>query len=161
MKEMDNYGLKLCQFQAELFQKSVDETKCSSKIFIRRFMLSEVAKRMDKVGFLHNITDTVDAFIEIEEQFGASNYGIVKFEEEELYWIGYIYRYWSYITGMSSKQLYRLIKPEELKKVYFPYHSLDPALAIERIKEAKQMTDEDDIKRGVAILRKIRNNRKG
>ena len=28
-------------------------------------------------------------------------------------------------------------------------------------KEAKQMTEEDDIKRGVAILRKIRNNRKG
>lgn len=161
MKEMDNYGLKLCQFQAELFQKSIGETKCSSKIFIRRFMLSDVAKRMDKVGFLYNVTDTVDAFIEIENQFGASDYGIVKFEEEELYWIGYIYRYWSYITGMSSKQLYRLVKPEELKKVYFPYHSLDPALAIERIKEAKQMTEENDIKRGVAILRKIRNNRKG
>lgn len=161
MKEMDNYGLKLCQFQAELFQKSIDETKCSSKIFIRRFMLSDIAKRMDKIGFLYNVTDTVDAFMEIENQFGASDYGIVKFEEEELYWIGYIYRYWSYITGMSSKQLYRLVKPEELKKVYFPYHSLDPALAIERIKEAKQMTEEDDIKRGVAILRKIRNNRKG
>ena len=124
-------------------------------------MLSDIAKRMDKIGFLYNVTDTVDAFMEIENQFGASDYGIVKFEEEELYWIGYIYRYWSYITGMSSKQLYRLVKPEELKKVYFPYHSLDPALAIERIKEAKQMTEEDDIKRGVAILRKIRNNRKG
>lgn len=161
MKEMDNYGLKLCQFQAELFQKSINETKCSSKIFIRRFMLSDIAKRMDKIGFLYNVTDTVDAFMEIENQFGASDYGIVKFEEEELYWIGYIYRYWAYITGMSSKQLYRLVKPEELKKVYFPYHSLDPALAIERIKEAKQMTEEDDIKRGVAILRKIRNNRKG
>lgn len=161
MKEMDNYGLKLCQFQAELFQKSINETKCSSKIFIRRFMLSDIAKRMDKVGFLYSVTDTIDAFIEIETQFGASDYGTQKFEEEELYWIGYIYRYWSYIAGMSSKQLYRLVKPEELKKVYFPYHSFDPALAIERIKEAKQMTEEDDIKRGVTILRKIRNNRKG
>ncbi|MBQ8847276.1 MAG: hypothetical protein IJ006_09055 [Lachnospiraceae bacterium] len=73
-----------------------------------------------------------------------------------MYWTGYLYRYWAYISGMSSKQLYRIIKPEELEKLYYQYNSHDPEQAIERIKEAKGLTEEDQIKRGVEILRRIR-----
>lgn len=156
MRKMDNYGLKLCKFQAELFQNSIDQTACSSMIFIRRFMLSDLAKRMDGYGFLFDATDITDALREIEIQYGPSDYGQIKFGKEELYWTGYIYRYWSYLTGKSSKQIYRIIKPEELRKLYFPYHSLDPEQVIERIKESKGITEEDDIKRGVEILRKVR-----
>lgn len=159
MRRMDTYGLKLCKFQAELFQKSIEETACSSGIFVRRFMLSELAKRMDKDGFLFETTDVADALDEIEIEFGASDYGKIKFGREELYWTGYIYRYWSYISGKSSKQLYRIVKPDELRKLYFAYHSLDPEQAIERIKESKGIGEEDDIKRGVEIMRKVRKRR--
>lgn len=55
-------------------------------------------RRMDKDGFLFDAIDVTDALREIEYQFGTSDYGTVKFGEEELYWMGYIYRYWSYIT---------------------------------------------------------------
>lgn len=157
MRKMDNYGLKLCNFQAELFQKSLTQTECSSKIFIRRFMLSDLAKRMDTDGFLFNSMDVNDALYELEREFGPSDYGNIKFGGEEIYWTGYIYRYWAYTSRKSSKQLYRLVKPDELQELYFPYHSLDPELAIERIKEAKNISDLDEIKRGVEILRKIRN----
>ena len=160
MREMDNYGLKLCKFQAELFQRSIDEMDCSSKIFIRRFMFSDLAKRMDKNGFLYNAIDVTDALYEIEYQFGPSVYGTVKFEKEELYWMGYIYRYWSYITEKKSKQIYKIVNPEEMKKLYFPYHSLDPQQAIERIQESKGIVLEDDIKRGVEILRRVRERRR-
>ena len=101
MREMDNYGLKLCKFQAEVFQKSIDEMDCSSRIFVRRFMLSDLAKRMDKDGFLFDAIDVIDALREINSQFGTSDYGTVKYRKEELYWTGYIYRYWSYITGKN------------------------------------------------------------
>ena len=47
MKKMDEYGKKLCSFQAELFKESVVQQACSSKIFIRRFMKSELAERID------------------------------------------------------------------------------------------------------------------
>ena len=50
MKEMDSYGLKLCKFQAELFERSINAAECSSAIFIRRFMLSDLAKRFDAVS---------------------------------------------------------------------------------------------------------------
>ncbi|MBQ7359534.1 MAG: antitoxin [Lachnospiraceae bacterium] len=161
MKKMDSYGLKLCQFQAQIFQESIEEAECSSMIFIRRFMLSDLAKRMDKEGFLFLAVDVKDALTEIEVEYGPSAYGKEKFGNEEIYWTGYIYRYWAYITGLSSKQIYKIVKPDELRELYFPYHSLDPEQAIERIKEAKGMTEEDQIKKGVEILRRVRARRAG
>ena len=160
MRKMDHDGLKLCKFQAELFQNSIEEAECSSKVFIRRFMHSYFVRRMDGSGFLYETTSISDAFDEIENQYGSSDYGQEKFSREELYWMGYIYRYWSYITGSSSKQIYRIVKPEELKKMYYPYHSLDPEQVIDRIKEAKGIVPCHDIQRGVEVLRKIRERRK-
>lgn len=163
MKEIDSLGLKMCRYQAALFDASLPYTNCSSKIFIRRFMNSELAKRMDSNGILFDSLDITDAIREIELQYGVSSYGTERFGAEELHWIGYIYRYWAYISGMSSRQIYRIMKPEQLRKLYFPYHSLDPLQAIERIMEeteAGEQEDITDIARGVAALRKVRNKRK-
>lgn len=156
MRKMDHYGLKLCQFQAQLFQNSIEETECSSGIFVRRFMHSDLAKRMDTDGFLFDAIDLEDALSEIQIEFGKSDYGKIKYGSEELYWAGYIYRYWSYINEKSSKQIYKIIKPDELCKLYFPYHSLDPEQVIERIKESKGIKEENDIQRGVEVMRKVR-----
>lgn len=156
MREFDSYGLKLCEFQANLFEKSVEKTECSSPIFLRRFMKSNLAERMDGDGFLFEAIDDNGALIEIECEFGKSNYGKTKFSENEMYWIGYIYRYWAYIREISSKKVYHMVKPDELRKLYFPYHSLDPLQAIERIEESKELRDEDMIKKGTVILRNVR-----
>lgn len=53
-----------------------------------------------------------------------------RYSANELYWIGYLYRYWAYTRECGSKSVYKIIKPGDLKKLYFPYHSLDPAQAI-------------------------------
>ena len=160
MKRIDTYGLKLCAFQAELFKNSAVKEACSSRIFIRRFMNSDLAARMDSPGFYFEATSIPDAFEEINLQYGKTDYGQTKYSPEELYWMGYLYRYWAYISGMSSRQLYKKAKPEELKSLYFPYHSLDPEQAIERILEAKGIGQENDIARGVDIMRRVRNRRK-
>lgn len=159
MKKMDTYGLRLCKYQAELFEKSIDKTKCGSKIFIRRFMHSDYAKRMDMAGFLYGSEDVDNAFIDIELEYGASDYGKEKMDREAIYWTGYIYRYWTYISGKSSKQIYKMVKPDELSKLYYPYHSLDPEAVIERIREAKGIVDETDISRGVEVMRRVRARR--
>lgn len=162
MKKMDSLGLKMCSYQAMLFEKSIDGTDCSSKIFIRRFMNSKLAKRMDSEGFMFESLDIADAIKEIEAQYGESFYGMEKFNVEELHWIGYIYRYWAYISGKSSKQIYKIMKPEQLKKLYLPYHSLDPLQAIDRIideSESESSEEIDDISRGVIALRKVRNRK--
>ncbi len=156
MREIDSYGLKLCEFQANLFEKSIEEAECSSPVFLRRFMNSELAERMDGDGFLFEAIDDNGALLEIETEFGKSDYGKTKYGSNEMYWIGYIYRYWAYIRGISSKRLYHIVKPAELRKLFFPYHSLDPKQAIERIEESKGLRDEDMIARGVVILRNVR-----
>ena len=156
MKNMDGYGLKICTFQAELFEKSIDRLECSSKIFIRRFMYSDLAARIDSKGFFYESTGITDAFDEIDRQYGKSAYGQLKYGTEEMYWIGYMYRYWAYTYEKSSKQLFKLIKPEELRSLYSPYHSLDPSQAIERILEARGVDERDQIARGVEIMRRVR-----
>ena len=163
MRKMDSLGLKICSYPANLFEASLKYTDCSTKIFIRRFMNSELAQRMDKDAFVFDSIDVRDAIDEIEKQYGASSYGVEKFSQEEMHWIGYIYRYWAYISGQSSGQLYKKIKPDYLRKIYFPYHSLDPYQAIERIAEENDIqieNDYGDIARGVVILRKVRNKSK-
>ena len=162
MKKFDDVALRLCKIQAEIFEKSLTKLNCSSLIFIRRFMYSQLACRMDSDGFIFEACDVNDAIDEINGEFGDSNYGIVKYSESELYWIGYIYRYWAYTYQMSSKQVYRIVKPKELQKLYFPYHSLDPAQAIERILEAKGMKDQDEdmISKGVQVMRRILKEKK-
>ncbi len=52
MREIDHDGLMLCNIQGEMFRKSAERASCSSPIFIRRFMNSNVAKRMDATSFL-------------------------------------------------------------------------------------------------------------
>ena len=163
MREMDSLGLKMCSYQAELFEASLKETECSSKIFIRRFMNSDLARRMDNDAFAFDATSINDAINEVEEQYGESAYGKDKFDIEEMHWIGYIYRYWSYITKKPSSQIYKIAKPEYLRKLYFPYHSMDPYQAIDRMSEELGVSLEEDIydiARGVVILRKVRSKSK-
>lgn len=161
MREFDESGLRLSKYQGELFEESLIKTQCSSPVFLRRFMYSKTAERMDKEGFLFEAFSVSDAIEEINNEYGKSNYGQIKYTREELYWMGYIYRYWAYTCKVSSKSIYRIIKPEELRKLYFPYHSLDPVQVIERIKESKGILEQDYTQRGVEILKKIRNNKIG
>ena len=155
MNSFDDIGLKLCRFQGNLFSLSAEKVACSSAVFIRRFMNSAYAARLDHNGIISEILNEESAFEEVEAEYGRSSYGSEMYRTEELYWIGYIYRYWCYTKGKSSKEVYKVIKPSELKGLYLPYHSLDPAQAIERILEAKGLSEEDYTKRGVEIMRRI------
>lgn len=89
--------------------------------------------------FLQTNIQAKDILNMIEEEYGASKYGSVKYNLNELYWIGYLYRYFSYTYNMSSIQVYKIVKPKELRGLYLPYHTLDPSQAIERILGSKNL----------------------
>ena len=156
MRKINDYELKSCSFQAKVFEKSLLETQSSSEIFIRRFMYSEFASRLDKGNFICESYSVHQVFKEIEKQFGETDYGKKQYTKDELHWIGYIYRYWVCATGEKSKSVYKIIKPKELRKLYVPYHTLDPTQAVNRILETKDNVDVYDIDKGVAILREVR-----
>lgn len=99
-----------------------------------------------------------DILSSVDEEYGISQYGSVKFTKNELYWIGYIYRYYAYTYQILSRQAYKIVKPKELRELFLAYHTMDPKQAIERILEAKKYPTcmDKEISRQYKIIRKIR-----
>lgn len=157
-KKIDHDGLILCDIQARAFELTLKMQDSSSEIFMRRFMHSEIARRMDRPGFLDTNLQARDLLILLDEEYGRSTYGSVRYSADELFWIGYLYRYFSYTYDKSSVWVYNLVKPKELRGLYPAYHTLDPSQAIERILEAKGLLlDEDaELQRQFEIYKRIR-----
>lgn len=161
MRKIDKDGLLLCDMQGKTFELSVTAQDNSSEIFIRRFMNSEVAKQLDNMAVLQSNIQAADILSLIDEEYGKSNYGSVKYTPNELYWIGYLYRYFAYTYDKTSVQVYKIIKPKELRGLFLPYHTMDPAQAIDRILEAKGLANDsvDEEKRQFLIYKRIRENK--
>jgi len=140
MIKIDRDGLTLCKLQGELFENSIKYVNQSSSIFIRRFMNSNIARTFDSKDILNDTKPFEMIYEIIDDEFGKSEYGSKKFGSESLFWIGYIYRYFSYTYNLSSKQVYKMIKPDELNERYYVYHTFDPAFAIERMLEEKNIS---------------------
>lgn len=157
MRDMDKDGLILCELQAKAFELSATYMTCSSRIFIRRYMNSNVVKTLDNGEILQSNLDEKDILAQINEEYGVSEYGKIKYQKNELYWIGYIYRYYTYVHDISSKKAYKEVKPDELKNLFLPYHTLSPMQAIERIIESKDANiDETELERQYRVFKKNR-----
>ncbi len=158
MKKIDKDGLLLCDIQAKAFELSITEQDTSSEIFIRRFMYSEVAKQLDNAAVLQSNIQARDLLSLLDEEYGKSDYGSVKYTTNELYWIGYLYRYFAYTYDKTSVQVYKIVKPKELRGLFLPYHTMDPSQAIDRILEAKGLVTDsiDEEKRQFEIYKRIR-----
>ena len=87
--------------------------------FIRRFMRSRIAKRLDDGSVLESNIQAEDILQLVNEEYGFSNYGSVKYTYNEMYWIGYIYRYFVITYELTSMQVYKIVKPKELKGLIF------------------------------------------
>ena len=113
---------------------------------------------MDSGTILASNMQPADLLALVEEQYGPSGYGSVKYTHNEMYWMGYIYRYYTYTYQCSSVSVYKTIKPKELRGLFLPYHTLDPSQAIERILEAKGISEnrELDIMHQYEVFRRIR-----
>ncbi len=157
MRIIDRLGLLLCDLQGEAFEQSIGLAGTSSEIFIRRFMYSKTAKMLDDETIIASNTQAKDIVEMVEEEYGASKYGSVKYTRDEMHWIGYLYRYFAYTYNISSKRVFKIVKPKELRKLYPAYHTLGVDQAIERILEAKGINpQENELERQYAIFKRIR-----
>lgn len=156
MTRLDEFGRKLCAVQAEIFSTSTTKSESGSAVFVRRFMRSGLAKRVDAGSFLFESTSPEHAVEAVDAEFGGKPYGSETYSREEMYWMGYFYRAFCIVTGKPSKAAYSIIGARELRGLYLPYHSLDIEQAVERVLEAKGLSCDDQISRGVSILKRIR-----
>ena len=131
---MNEIELKLCDIQGRLFELSVDNN-LDSMSFVKKFMLSETAKdldseynRMQWAGEEYLLEEVTS-----KEDINQNNAEVVS--KEIMYWIGYIYRYWHYYTGETSKVIYRIADAERMRNCWLGFHTLDNEMAIDRLKE--------------------------
>jgi hypothetical protein len=123
-------------------------------------MFSDVAKTFDNKSYLFQSNTINDVFVMLDEEYGETTYGKNKYTQDQMFWIGYIYRYWCYIYELDNLNVYKMVKPDELKSLFYPYHTLDIEIAIERIMEVKQIKDKMTLSYQVELYRQIIKNRK-
>lgn len=153
MKKLDYNDYSLCKLQGKVFEESLENISSSSPIFIRRFMNSKIALSFDNKSILVTSMDFKNIFDLINEEYGISSYGNKKYDKNELYWIGYIYRVLAIYYNKSSKSIFKMFPANEIIKYYYIYHTFDPEYAAERMMENIGYTEDFD-KKGLELLKK-------
>lgn len=126
----------LADTQGQLFELS-REKGFASEQFIKAFMLSDIAADLDS-EFNHVQWAGKEYIMErITEELAdkLTTDGEV-FDRERLYWTGYVYRFWHFYTGESSKEIYKQAPAETMRITYLSYHTLSVEMAIDRLKES-------------------------
>ena len=132
---MTSIELQLCDIQGRLF-KLFARRGISSAEFIKVFMKSVNAKALDSsynrmqwAGEEYLLEEVID---EAGDRFEKPE---EVYPEELIYWLGYIYRYWHYVAGESSKEIIKLAPVKVMRQNYDRFYVMTPEEVIEILKE--------------------------
>ena len=133
VKTLTGFERQLCDIQGRLFELSTAKGLDSAD-FIQKFMNSQTCGFLDmpydrlqwagEEYILENLLEETKVLI-----------GDIQYNNEVLFWIGYVYRYWHLLTGESSRDIYAQADAEQMNECYLGFHALDVAMAIEDLKE--------------------------
>ena len=140
MRAFDHNGLLLCEYQAKLFEKSF-ELNCSSPVFIRRFLHSELSRKLDEGYSVFLSLDVNEGIESINNRYNDSSYGQEKYSKNSLFWMGYMYRYICYTREQSSSFVMKIFKHQQMNSVYYVYHTQDPEWCINNLLELNGLDD--------------------
>lgn len=141
MREFDNDGLRLAEFQGKIFEESRDYFECSSPIFLRRFYHSKLLSNLDKNDSSLISFDIKESLDSINRQFGDSKYGQEKYNKNILFWMGYLYRYISYTRGVKTRFIMKTFPYKQLLDVYKAYHTQDIEWCIRNLLELNNLNE--------------------
>lgn len=126
---------KLCDIQGRLFELSV-ENGFDSELFVKNFMKSKVAEELDSpynrmqwAGEEYLLEELIDECGNVLKKNGKV------ITKDEIYWIGYIYRYWHYYKCEKSKRIYKQASYERMRVNYLMFHTMAPEMAIDDLIE--------------------------
>lgn len=123
---MTDFDLKLCDVQGRLFLLSATNGYGSEK-FVKSFMKSETAKELDSSYNCKQCFGEEYLFDEIIERAGNIFSELDEiYSSDCVYWIGYIYRYWHYVTGEASKKIYKQAPVKLMKQNYARLYAMTP-----------------------------------
>lgn len=132
-KILNRFERQLCDIQGRLFERSLKKG-LDSLDFVEKFMNSETCEfidmpydRLQWAGEEYILENLLD---ESAIRPAGELYDI-----EEMFWTGYVYRYWHLLTGESSRAIYAQAGAQRMKECYLGFHVLDVVMAIEDLKE--------------------------
>ena len=128
-----SFERQLCDIQGRLFERSLKKD-LDSEDFIGKFMNSNTCQYLDLPYDRLQWAGEEYILEELLDETTVKPRG-EQFGEEELYWAGYIYRYWHFATGESSMQIYAQANADRIRECYLGFHTMDPMMTIEDIKE--------------------------
>lgn len=132
---MDKLNLQLCNIQGRLFELSLD-AGYDSESFIMFFMNSEIAELLDSDYNPMQWSGEECLLEAVAEKAGGNLTQTNKlYSKDEMFWMGYTYRYWHFITGESSKKIYKQALAQTMKINYYAFHTMDITMAIDDLKE--------------------------
>lgn len=141
MRAFDHNGLLLAEYQGKIFEIST-ELGCSTAVFLRRFLHSDLLKRMDTNDVTTLSLDVYEGIESIQNQFGESDYGKSKYSKSSMFWIGYFYRYLSYTRGVTTKFVMKLFPYKQLNDVYYSFHTQDPEWCVHSLLEMNDQSED-------------------
>ena len=132
---MDLYQLKQCDIQGRLFELSADQS-LDSPSYISSFMKSDVTRHLDSK---YNRLQWAGEEYLLEELLDEKGKEILRtgeqYSKDILFWIGYLYRYWHFYTGESSRSIYKQAPASTMRRNYMMFHTVDPQIAVDDLKE--------------------------
>ena len=132
-RNLSGYERQLCRIQGRLFERSL-KMGLDSQDFIEKFMNSKTC------GFLDLPFDRLqwagEEYIleDLLEETTIKPVGEL-FASDEIYWAGYIYRYWHFLTGEGGRKIYSQADANRMGECYLGFHTMEPAMAIDNLKE--------------------------
>ena len=155
---LDSFQLQQCEQQARLFE-SLDRRNVDAKPFIRAYMNSKAVEGLDADYDRMQWAGEQYIFEEVMEEAGLKpDPNCERYNTEALFYAGWIYRYWHYMTGESSKEIFRQADENEILGSY-GLHIEANELAVEDLKNcAKQKREKTpnspEIQSTLAAIRK-------
>lgn len=130
---LDVFQLQQCEQQAFLFE-SLDRRNVDALPFIKAFMNSKAAEGLDADYDRMQWAGEQYIFEEVMDEAGLrADPNCHRYNIEALFYAGWIYRYWHYKTGESSKEIYRQTNEREILDSY-GLHIEANDLAVEDLK---------------------------
>ena len=130
-REYDTLGMLLAKQQAMIFSHA-SEKGLGSYYFLKRYITSSLCDEFDTLAILQSPLCEETFWLENENNI-LKNGKI--YPKDVMHWVGYIYRYWHFYTKEDSSKILRQAPVNTMKRNFMIFHTMDPVLAIEKLKE--------------------------
>lgn len=154
MRELTEMERIVCDLHSDLFELSLKYTNLSSPTFIRRFMNSKEANYFEDMSYLLMSYQVEDLLVDINNRYKENKINI-KYDEDTMAWIGFVYRATSFLYSLSSKEVYKIMPPETLNGLYMSNSLTKPELFIEEYMKDVEKNTSSNTQKGINILKKI------